>query len=63
MYNCDFKFEEDPPSKADYKEWYKFIKWLRLIDIITVFDFDQHIQWLIKTNHDRTKIQITQNNE
>ena len=26
MYDCDFEFEEVPLSKADYKEWYKFIK-------------------------------------
>ena len=56
IYDCNFEFKEDPLSKVDYKEWYKFVKWLRLRDIITVFDFDQYIQWLWKTNYDRIKI-------
>ena len=45
-------------SRADFIVWEKFIKWLRSIDVIIMFDFTTRMKWLWKTNNIMSAIEI-----
>ena len=38
----------EKPTTKDYLYWNDFKRWLKIIEIITVFDFCDYIEWLWK---------------
>ena len=47
------------PSNKQYKQWEKFLIWLRGRRVHTEFDFDDQVEWYAKTNH--LKLVVTVN--
>ena len=63
MFEDDYEIEKKSLSKTDYKEQNNFNKWLQYIEITIVFDFEQYVCQMQKTNEDRIKVQIIQDGE